>query len=287
MTALPTGGSGTAGTCATATQARLLPAGRQSLGDPDLRHFNVTQGHATSRDLKVWDYRGTSFAPAQGPAWDDHTTRTGSVVKGDDGLWHLFYTGAKPGRDGLKQRIGRDEHQPARLAAGGRRPCSSTTATRAHPGHWHDRAMRDPRVMRDPTGGWMMFFTARVPGVRNRTPAAPSASPPRRTSTAGRCRRRSTPAGPSEQMEVPQVFRAGGRWYCLFYRGKHYSLCPCGRLSKAGRCRGPALHDHLPDPRGAVGNGAGAVPRRRPGRPSLTRRGSSTPTPASAARLPF
>ena len=40
----------------------------KSLGDPDLRHFNVTQGHATSRDLKVWDYRGTSFAPAQGPA---------------------------------------------------------------------------------------------------------------------------------------------------------------------------------------------------------------------------
>ena len=33
------------------------------------------------------------------------------------------------------------------------------------PGHWHDQAMRDPWVMRDPKGGWIMFFTGRKPGV--------------------------------------------------------------------------------------------------------------------------
>ena len=54
----------------------------KALGDPDLRHFNVSQGHAISRDLKAWEHKGTMFAPAEGPAWDDYTTWTGSVVKG-------------------------------------------------------------------------------------------------------------------------------------------------------------------------------------------------------------
>ena len=40
----------------------------RSLGDPDLRHFNVTQGHATSDDLVTWDHKGTTFRPAEGPA---------------------------------------------------------------------------------------------------------------------------------------------------------------------------------------------------------------------------
>lgn len=33
-------------------------------------------------------------------------------------------------------------------------------------GHWPDRAMRDPWVIRNPNGpGWLMYFTARVPGM--------------------------------------------------------------------------------------------------------------------------
>jgi beta-fructofuranosidase len=78
----------------------------KTLGDPDLRHFNVTQAHATSRDLKAWTHLGTCFAPAVGPAWDDYTTWTGSVVQGPDGMWHLFYTGTSHADEGMKQRIG-------------------------------------------------------------------------------------------------------------------------------------------------------------------------------------
>ena len=44
----------------------------RSLGDPDLRHFNVTQGHATSTELVTWDHKGTTFRPAEEPAWADH-----------------------------------------------------------------------------------------------------------------------------------------------------------------------------------------------------------------------
>ena len=199
----------------------------KSLGDPDLRHFNVTQGHATSRDLKVWDYRGTSFAPAQGPAWDDYTTWTGSVVKGDDGLWHLFYTGASRAEDGLKQRIGHatstNLHDWLRAGDGPMLDIDDRYEELT-PGHWHDRAMRDPWVMRDPTGGWMMFFTARVPGVEepNAGGAVGFATSPDLYSWT--LQAPVYAGGTFGQMEVPQVFEAGGRWYCLFCTAaKHYS----------------------------------------------------------------
>ena len=52
----------------------------KSLGDPELRHRHVSVGHAVSLDLRDWKYLGTCFAPAKGPAWDDWTTWTGSVV---------------------------------------------------------------------------------------------------------------------------------------------------------------------------------------------------------------
>jgi beta-fructofuranosidase len=192
----------------------------KTLGDPDLRHFNVTQAHATSRDLRAWTHLGTCFAPAAGPAWDDYTTWTGSVVQGPDGMWHLFYTGTSHADEGMKQRIGhatsRDMHRWERVGDGlvldlgpGYEEFS--------PGHWHDRAMRDPWVMRDPAGdGWVMYFTARVPGVQE--PNAGGAigfatSPDLGVWTlqppvyAG---------GSFGQMEVPQVFAHGARWYCLF-----------------------------------------------------------------------
>ena len=78
----------------------------KSIGDPDLRHFNVTQGHAVSTDLKTWEHRGTSLSPAAAPAFDDTAVWTGSVLKGPDDLWHLFYTGASSAEKGLYQRVG-------------------------------------------------------------------------------------------------------------------------------------------------------------------------------------
>ena len=40
----------------------------KSIGDPELRHWNVTQGHAVSDGLVTWEHRGTSLAPSEGPA---------------------------------------------------------------------------------------------------------------------------------------------------------------------------------------------------------------------------
>jgi len=94
----------------------------KSLADPGLRHRTVTQGHAVSRDLRSWTCLGTCLAPAPAPAWDDWTTWTGSVIEGQDGVWHLFYTGTTHTDGGLKQRIGhatsRDMHSWERLGDG-------------------------------------------------------------------------------------------------------------------------------------------------------------------------
>jgi beta-fructofuranosidase len=199
----------------------------RSLGDPERRHRNVTQGHAVSRDLSEWRFLGQCFAPAATPAWDDWTTWTGSVVRDDAGLWHLFYTGTSHGDGGLHQRIGHatssDMHSWRRVGSGLCLDISGPDYEEYTPGVWHDRAMRDPQVIRDPDGeGWLMFFTARVPG----------AAEPNEGGSIGFARSPDLNrwtllppvyrGGMFGQMEVPQAFAYGGRWYMMFCTADHH-----------------------------------------------------------------
>ena len=141
----------------------------KALGDPELRHWNVSHGHATSHNLTDWTYHGTVFAPSAEPAFDDFTVWTGSVVKGDDDLWHLFYTGTSRAEDGLVQRIGHATSND--LETWTRKGIAlDLVGPNAHfyeghvPTRWKDQSLRDPWVMRDPVGnGWLMYFTARSP----------------------------------------------------------------------------------------------------------------------------
>lgn len=196
----------------------------RSLGDPDLRHFNVTQGHAVSQDLVNWTHKGTMFGPAKTPAWDDSTTWTGSVVQGPDGIWHLFYTGTRLSENSLYQRIGHatsaDLHNWTRVGTG---LCLDLTGPNADTyekdhmtGHWHDRAMRDPWVVKDPNGpGWLMYFTARAPGITEANAAGCvgfATSSDLQTWTL----RPPVFTGGYGQLEVPQVFQIADTWYCLF-----------------------------------------------------------------------
>lgn len=204
----------------------------KALQNPDLRHFNVSQGHAVSDDLITWEHLGTCFAPAASYGWDDYTTWTGSVVQDDAGLWHLFYTGARKSEDGLYQRIGHatsaDMHSWERVGDGF---CLDLTGPNAHyyeadlaKGFWHDRAMRDPWVMRDPDGaGWLMYFTARVRGVPE-----PNAGGAIGFATSSDlvtwALQPPVFQGGYGQLEVPQVFQRDGRWYCLFCTAaEHFS----------------------------------------------------------------
>lgn len=67
----------------------------RSLGDPDLRHRNARIGHATSPDLVNWTNHGPVFDAGPPDSFDATATWTGSVVRGHDGLWRMFYTGSR------------------------------------------------------------------------------------------------------------------------------------------------------------------------------------------------
>lgn len=247
-----------------------------ALGDPDLRHLNVTHGHATSTDLIHWSYLGTCFRPqGNGPAWDDSTTWTGSVVLGDDRLWHLFYTGTRLSEGSLYQRIGHatstDLHHWRRVGDGlcldldG--PNAGHYEVRHRVGYWHDRAMRDPWVMRSPSGdGWLMFFTARIADA-----AEPNAGGAIGLATSPDLMNWTLQppvfSGGFGQLEVPEVFEHQGRWYCLFCTASfHWSAAYRQSSSQA-----PVTGSHYlmaDDPRGpwSIAQGAfldGAEPCRR------------------------
>lgn len=193
----------------------------KSLGEQELRHWNVKQNHATSKDLVHWEDLGTCLKPSASPAWDDKTTWTGSTIRDDDGLWHYFYTGTSSADDGMKQRIGHatseDGHHWMRVGSG---LCLDIAGDPHYeeytPSQWHDRAMRDPWVMRDPDGdGWIMYFTARVPDVEE--PNAGGAVGFARSENLYDWQLEAPVfSGGFGQLEVPQVFSKDGKWYCVF-----------------------------------------------------------------------
>jgi len=138
----------------------------RSLEDPALRHWNTEIGHAVSVDLTEWRELPDALHPSRGPAFDDYTTWTGSVVRDEQGTWLMFYTGNSHAEGGRRQRIG----------------CATSsdlvTWTKHGPllesdPRWYEQMVdnrwdgaehwRDPWVFRDPTGeGWHMLITARA-----------------------------------------------------------------------------------------------------------------------------
>ena len=216
----------------------------KALGDPELRHWHVTQGHAVSSDLVNWRHLGTCFRPSDTPAWDDYTTWTGSVVQGPDAVWHLFYTGTSRSEDGKKQRIGHatscDLHHWDRVGDGQCLDLAGEFYEEYTPGHWHDRAMRDPWVIRDPDQDrWLMFFTARVPHIAEANAGGAigcATSPDLHEWTL----QEPVFAGAFGQMEVPQVFQHHGRWYCLFCTDAEHWSAACA----AGASQPPVTGTH-------------------------------------------
>lgn len=142
----------------------------RSLGDPDLRHLNARIGHAVSTDLRSWQRLPDALSAAPAPAFDDTATWTGSVVRGPDGTWHLFYTGLTAGDGNLVQTVGlATSPDLVTWTRYGDRPVAVAD------GRWYDvlgdtddpaETWRDPWVVADPQGdGWHMLVTARSPGA--------------------------------------------------------------------------------------------------------------------------
>jgi beta-fructofuranosidase len=217
----------------------------KSLADERLRHWNATQGHATSTDLQHWTHHGTCLAPSTAPAWDDKSVWTGSVVRDDQGQWHQFYTGTCAAEGGRRQRIGHavspDGHHWERVGDGKVLDLSARKAISAlyeedHDGPWDGRAMRDPWVMKDPNGpGWLMYFTARVSHGKELN--ARGAIGLARSDDLAHWRLQAPvyAGGDYGQLEVPQVFEIDGRWYCVYCNAaEHWSEARAQAYARAG-----------------------------------------------------
>lgn len=189
----------------------------KALGDPDLRHWNVSIGRATSSDLTNWTTQPDVLAPSAAPAWDDKSTWTGSVIQ-HDGRWYLFYTGTSAADNGLVQRVGLAwsddlthwEKHPEPLIESDPRWYEQLGDD-----VWFDQAWRDPWVFLGDDGYFHALITARsntgakldrgcIAHARSKDlfdweVLAPITSP-----------------GGFGQLEVPQVHEINGRYFMLF-----------------------------------------------------------------------
>jgi beta-fructofuranosidase len=139
----------------------------RALRKPARRHLRAAIGHAISTDLRSWQVVPDALVHSDGPAFDDQALWTGSVARGPDGRWFLFYTGISREHLMAGQRIG--------VAV------STDLVTWCRPGpdplldvdpRWYEcgsggpplsEAWRDPYVFPDPDGdGWHMLITARA-----------------------------------------------------------------------------------------------------------------------------
>lgn len=140
---------------------------RKSLGDPELRHRNATIGHATSMDLTTWTEHGTILRPGGPGTLDASATWTGSVVRGDDGMWRMFYTGStfvSPDSTANIETIAlavspdlyhwEKDHSFSLHA-------DPTWYEKLGDTTWPEEAWRDPWVYRGGDGTWHMLITAR------------------------------------------------------------------------------------------------------------------------------
>jgi len=198
----------------------------RALENTDMRHWNVSIGHAVSRDLRQWRILPDALRPSdpiiEPEAFDTHTTWTGSIIR-HDSLWYMFYTGGKRSENGLIQRVGLatsydlltwDKHPNNPLIQANPRWYETLNFN-----EWRDESWRDPFVFRLDDGVYHALICARA----NDGPAdgrgviahAQSANlldwevlPPVMT------------PGDFSQMEVPQVSEIGGRYYLLFCTSK-------------------------------------------------------------------
>jgi beta-fructofuranosidase len=188
----------------------------RSLGDPELRHWHVSIGHAVSRDLCHWTLRPDALGPSAGPSWDDYTTWTGSVIRHQD-RWHLFYTGTSRAEDGQVQRIGMAVSEDLDRWHRCERPVLEADPRWYEKlgSDWHDEAWRDPWVFQDQDGIFHALITARTrTGARlDRGCVAQARS---RDLHHWEVLEPVTSPGGFGQMEVPQIYAAGGCWYLLF-----------------------------------------------------------------------
>ncbi|MCC3270114.1 glycosyl hydrolase family 32 [Arthrobacter gengyunqii] len=139
----------------------------RSLADPGLRHRNARIGLATSDDLSTWVDHGVVLEPGGAADFDASATWTGSVVRADNGAWHMFYTGTRflhPEKITNVETVGRAVSDDLRswTKQAEQIPADPRWYETLGDGSWHEEAWRDPWLHRDSAGLWHMLITART-----------------------------------------------------------------------------------------------------------------------------
>jgi beta-fructofuranosidase len=194
----------------------------KSLGNPDLRHWNVSIGHAVSIDLTQWTVLADALCPSHfnegeinEPA-DTCTTWTGSIFK-QDSTWYMYYTATKKSENGLVQRvclatssdlIHWHKHEKNPLVE-----LDSSLYDGLNLDLWHDASWRDPWVIKDPVEDiYHMYVTCRVnvgePDGRGAVGYAYS-----RNLIDWTVSEPLFAPGCYGEMEVPQIEKIAGRYY--------------------------------------------------------------------------
>lgn len=140
----------------------------KALKNPDLRHWNVSIGHAVSKDLRDWTILPDAISPTQGDdeAADSYTTWTGCVIQHNQ-EWYMYYTGTQRSEKGLVQRVclarSRDlltweKHDKNPIVE-----LDNCWYDGLKLEYWHDASWRDPWVFKDPIQDiYHMLVTCRV-----------------------------------------------------------------------------------------------------------------------------
>jgi len=187
----------------------------RALRDPDRRHEAARIGHASSLDLIAWDVHDDALAAAPS-GFDDLALWTGSVARGDDGVWRLYYTAINTqGRSVKDQRLGvaeSDDLMTWRRVAGelvSPDPCHYRIDPDGSSETW-----RDPFVFRHGKQ-WHMLITARDPGAERRFDGVLAHA---RSDDMVNWRLAPPLTEPSVfgQLEVAQVRCLDGQWLLLF-----------------------------------------------------------------------
>ncbi|HTF83861.1 MAG TPA: family 43 glycosylhydrolase [Cellvibrio sp.] len=190
----------------------------KSLLNPELRHWNVSIGHAVSKDLKQWTVLPDAIAPTtdNDEAPDSYTTWTGCVIKVED-TWFMYYTGTMRAEKGLVQRVCLAQSQDLTHWKKYSGNPVVELDTRWYDGlklaYWHDASWRDPWVVKDPEKNlYHMFITARAnTGAPDGRGAVAYASSENLIDwTVGKP---FLAPGWFGEMEVPQIEKIGERYY--------------------------------------------------------------------------
>jgi beta-fructofuranosidase len=219
-----------------------------ALGNPDLRHRNARIGHATSPDLVAWQDHGQIFDVGPAGSFDDTATWTGSVVRGPDGRWRLYYTGSRflsPANNANVETIGMavsDDLFTWQKLPGPIAVADAATYETLGTSAWPEEAFRDPWVFADDKGLWHMLVTARANhGAVNERGVVGHA-----TSSDMQAWQVQTPlsqiGGGFAHLEVPQIVEVEGTLHLIF----------C--------CDSPKLSGHLAGQKGGIWSVAVASP---------------------------